>query len=127
MTRPLRRVDGALDPGVPAAILERRVRAFLPWPGTYLDVDGQRLAVLGATVRPSDGGDEPGLLVPELAGIALATVDGRLVLDEVQPAGGRAMTGDAFVRGRPSIVGRRVARPPSGVPGAAGDPAAGPA
>jgi methionyl-tRNA formyltransferase len=36
---------------------------------------------------------------------SLATRDGRLVLDEVQPAGGRPMTGEAFLRGRPAVLG----------------------
>ena len=38
LTRPLRREDGRLDPALPAADLERRVRAYLPWPGTFLEV-----------------------------------------------------------------------------------------
>jgi methionyl-tRNA formyltransferase len=135
MTRPLRRLDGLLDPNVPATLLERRIRAYLPWPGTYLDLDGQRLVALAGSVAPSEPGDEPGLIVPDRGGLALATADGRLVLDEVQPAGGRPMTGAAFVRGRPSIVGRRVSRPTSAVPTAttapqgvsAADPAGDPA
>ena len=48
--------------------------------------------------------------MPDLAGLALATADGRLVLDEVQPAGGRPMSGEAYLRGRPSILGRTVVR-----------------
>jgi methionyl-tRNA formyltransferase len=63
-----------------------------------------------ATVAASDADDEPGRFVPDERGLALATSDGRLVLDEVQPAGGRPMSGDAFVRGRPSILGRTVRR-----------------
>ncbi len=37
LTRPLRREDGRLDPSRPAVELERLVRAYLPWPGTFLD------------------------------------------------------------------------------------------
>ena len=110
MTRPLRRADGRLDPSSPAWLLERQVRAYLPWPGTFLEADGQRLVVLAAAVTPSDADDEPGRIVPDLAGLALATVEGRLVLAEVQPAGGRPMTGEAYLRGRPSIMGKVVVR-----------------
>jgi methionyl-tRNA formyltransferase len=109
MTRPLRRSDGWLDPSRPAWQLERQVRALLPWPGTFLQAGGQRFVVLAAGVVPSEGDDEPGRLVPDAAGLALATADGRLVLHEVQPAGGRPMTGEAFLRGRPSVLGGRVA------------------
>jgi methionyl-tRNA formyltransferase len=111
MTRPLRRADGRLDPTRPAWFLERQVRAYLPWPGTFLEADGQRLVVLQGIVAAADTDDVPGLIVPDPDGLALATVDGRLVLHEVQPAGGRPMSGDAFLRGRPSILGRSVVRP----------------
>ena len=81
--------------------------------------------MLAAAVTASEDDDEPGRLVPDERGLALATPDGRLLLDEVQPAGGRPMTGDALVRGRPSILGRVVAAERSrGVPG---DPSVEPA
>ena len=50
LTRPLRREDGRLDPSLPATDLERRVRAYLPWPGTFLEADGERLVVGAASV-----------------------------------------------------------------------------
>jgi methionyl-tRNA formyltransferase len=105
LTRPLRRADGILDPELPAEQLERQVRAHLPWPGSFIEFDGDRLVVLDASVAPEDGDDEPGRLVPDRLGLALATRHGRLVLDEVQPSGGRPMSGDAFLRGRPSVLG----------------------
>jgi methionyl-tRNA formyltransferase len=111
LTRPLRRADGILDPDQPAELLERQVRAYLPWPGSFVEIDGDRLVVLVASVAPSDADDEPGRFVPDHFGLALATRAGRLVLDEVQPAGGRPMSGDAFLRGRPTILGRSVRRP----------------
>ena len=42
----------------------------------------------------------PGRLVRHGIRPALTTVAGRLLLEEVQPSGGRRMTGDAFLRGR---------------------------
>jgi methionyl-tRNA formyltransferase len=112
MTRPLRRVDGRLDPGLPAVLLERQVRAYVPWPGSFLEADGERLVVLSAGVAAADADDDPGRLVPDPRGLALATVDARLLLAEVQPAGGLPMSGEAFLRGRPTILGELVRRPP---------------
>ena len=112
LTRPLRRVDGRLDPSLPAARLERQVRAHLPWPGSFVAIDGDRLVVLAATVTASDDDDEPGRFVLDERGLAIATRTGRLLLDEVQPAGGRPMTGEAFVRGRPAVLGQVVSRSP---------------
>jgi methionyl-tRNA formyltransferase len=108
LTRPLHRIDGQLDGARPAAELERRVRAFAPWPGTYIETPDERAAVHGAAVGPAAPGDRPGELVPDGRGIALATVDGRLVLHEVQPAGRGRMSGEAWRRGRPGIVGTTV-------------------
>jgi methionyl-tRNA formyltransferase len=114
VTRPFRRADGALDPGLPAAVLERRVRALRPWPGTFLGVPGRRLIVREATAIAGDAADgEPGDLVALGAGLALVTADGLLVLDVVQPSGGRAMTGAEARRGRPALVGTRTVLPVS--------------
>ena len=44
--------EGALDWRRPAAELERKVRAFHPWPGTWFDVAGERIKVLERGARP---------------------------------------------------------------------------
>jgi len=108
VTRPLAREDGRLDAALPAVDLERRVRAYRPWPGTYVDLAGGRLAILRAALALGRAGDIPGTLVAEGSGLALATGSGRLVLLEVQPAGGRSMDAAAYRRGRPGSVGARV-------------------
>lgn len=100
LSRLLGREDGRLDASRPAVELERRVRAFEPWPGTFLDTAIGRVAVSRATVGPGMPGDVPGAIVAAGAGIALATAAGRLVLEEVRPAGGRPMSGAEFARGR---------------------------
>lgn len=108
LTRALRRSDGQLDAALPALDLERRIRAHLPWPGSFVEAGGERLVILSAAVAPADADDRPGVFVPDDGGLALATGAGRLLLHEVQPAGGRPMSGEAYLRGRPSILGRAV-------------------
>ncbi len=100
VTRPLHRDDGRLDPRRPAIELERQVRAYQPWPGSYVETPLGRLIVWRADVEPS--GPPVGTFDSE----GLGTGDGaRLRLREVQPAGGTQMSWDAYVRGRPAIVG----------------------
>ena len=115
LTRPLHRDDGRLDPGRGAAVLERQVRAYQPWPGSYLDLPSGRLVVLRAEVvggKPGDRGDAVGTLAADGDGVALLTTAGRLRLLEVQPAGGRPMPATAFRRGHPAVIGQA----PVGVP-----------
>ena len=110
LTRPMKRTDGLLDPDLPAERLARQVRAHLPWPGSFFELDGDRLVVLAAAVTAPEADDEPGRFVPDQLGLAIATRAGRLVLEEVQPAGGRPMSGEAYVRGRPAILGWSIRR-----------------
>ncbi len=109
VTRPLVREDGRLDARRPASELERRVRALRPWPGTFIEIGDGRLAVLRAAVGEGSATDVPGTIVADGRGLALATADGRLRLLEVRPAGGRPMEGAAYRRGRPAVLGARVA------------------
>jgi len=100
LTRPLRREDGRLDPARPAVELERQVRAYLPWPGSFVDTEVGRLAVWAAGV-----GDATDRAPGTFGTRGLATAVGELLLHEVQPAGGRRIPWEAFVRGRPGIIG----------------------
>lgn len=104
-TRTLRRADGRLDPASPAQVLERRIRAYEPWPGTYLETPVGRLAVHAASTAAAEPGDVAGRLERHGDRLALTTVSDRLVLDEVQLAGRRAMRGDDFLRGQPELAG----------------------
>lgn len=103
VTRPLRREDGRLDPTKPAALLERQVRAYQPWPGSFVETAAGRLIAWRAFVDTSPAAT-PGALGPG-PDLRLATSDGWLVLEEVQPAGGRRMTGADWLIGRPALAG----------------------
>ena len=101
MTRPLRREDGLLDPGHPAAELERQVRAFQPWPGSHLQTPLGRIVVWSSSVEAGLAGDEPGRLVADERGLVLPTASGRLRLETVQLAGGHLMRSIELLRGHP--------------------------
>jgi methionyl-tRNA formyltransferase len=85
--------DRRLDPAAAAVDLAAKVRALTPHIGAYLELEGgERLGVRKATAV--DAGAEGELLIP--------TGDGALRLDIVQPAGGKPMAADAYLRGRPA-------------------------
>jgi len=108
LTKTLRRADGRLDPRRGAADLERQVRAYRPWPGSFVEISGDRLVIHDAGVEPGQPGDRPGSLMADGDGLVLVTADGRLRLLDVQPSGGRRMGIAAFRRGHPAIVGSLV-------------------
>jgi methionyl-tRNA formyltransferase len=65
-----------------------------------VELDGERIVVAVASVAASAADDLPGALVTDGMHPALATTDGRLVLEGVTPAGRRPMSGAEWLRGR---------------------------
>lgn len=102
----IKKEDGALDWTKPAIVLERRLRAFTPWPGAFTKLDGALFKVHAATV--SAGRGEPGtVLGASPAGIEVACGEGSLVLTSVQLEGKRAMTAQEFLAGKKLAPGTR--------------------
>lgn len=97
----LDKAEARLDFSAPAELLERRIRAFDPWPGTWCMAGEERLAVLEARVVPGSG--EPGTVV----GLPLAIACGEGVLDvgRVRRQGRKAMGAEDLQRGFPIPLG----------------------
>lgn len=77
-TRFIKKEDGLLDPHEDPATLERKVRAFQGWPGTWRELaDGKRLIIHSASVK-----------------------NGRFTPEEVQPEGGKRMSLAAYALGK---------------------------
>jgi methionyl-tRNA formyltransferase len=110
----LEKEHGHLDFARPAPALERRVRAFDPWPGTFtfLAPGGKELLkVAKARVAPRPAGREdapPGTVISGRP-LLVACGDGTaLELVEVQPEGKRRMAGADLVSGRRVALGQRL-------------------
>jgi methionyl-tRNA formyltransferase len=89
-----------LDPERPAAELAAKVRALTPHIGAYLELPGdERLGVRRA--RAVAGDLTPGRLADRDGALLLGTGKGALQLEVVQPAGGKPMPADAYLRGHP--------------------------
>ncbi len=91
--------EAALDWREPAVQLERRVRAFDPWPVAEACLsDGRRLRVFEAEAVAGLSAAPPGTIVAAgRAGIDVATGDGVLRLRRIQPPSGRAMDAEAYL------------------------------
>ncbi|MHB8778596.1 MAG: methionyl-tRNA formyltransferase [Anaerolineales bacterium] len=93
----LKKEDGLLDFTRPAQELERRVRAMNPWPGAFMDFDGVVLKIHHAHVELGNVSAGMRLVVQNQP--AVGARGGLLILDEVQPAGKKSMSGKSFLAG----------------------------
>jgi methionyl-tRNA formyltransferase len=111
-TRLLKREDGRLDPASGIEHLDRQLRAYQPWPGTFIETPVGRVIVWDAQPLEAGASRHPGTLLRLPANrLALTAQDGMLELLEVQPAGGRRMTGAELLRGRPQLAGAVILTP----------------
>jgi len=93
----LKKEDGKLDFTKDVNELERRVRAMNPWPGAFMDFDGAVLKAHRAHVEQGNVSAEQRLIVQNQP--AVGARGGILVLDEVQSAGKKSMSGKSFLAG----------------------------
>ncbi|MGE4483325.1 methionyl-tRNA formyltransferase [Acidocella sp.] len=91
----LSREDARLDFRLPAMVLERRIRAFYPWPGALGLLGEMVVKILAAEVVPGEG--IPGTLLP--GGFIIACGEGALRVTRLQRAGKAAMCAEDFLRG----------------------------
>jgi methionyl-tRNA formyltransferase len=109
----LRREDGYLDWTESAVQLERRIRAFNPWPGTYALLPGSAvpLKIHAASLVPdAEVCAVAGTVVTASAkqGLLVATGAGLLEITQLQGQGGRRMTAREYLAGQSLPVGERL-------------------
>jgi methionyl-tRNA formyltransferase len=95
----LKKEDGLLDFMRPAVELERRVRAMNPWPGAWFEWGKNPLKVMRASVVSGEKSLANGSRFTVEGKPAVQSAEGVLVLDEVQPAGKKIMSGKSFLAG----------------------------
>jgi len=98
----IKKEEGLIDWTQDAAAIERLIRAFTPWPGTYTLWNGQTLKILAA--QAGSGSAQPGQVTEGDRGIAIGTGAGLLYPQQVQLAGRSAVSIEDFVRGRPEFL-----------------------
>ncbi|HEX4506503.1 MAG TPA: methionyl-tRNA formyltransferase [Alphaproteobacteria bacterium] len=104
----LDRADGVIDWNLPAADLDRRVRALNPWPGTSFEFRGERIKLLEATVATGEG--QPGtiLSLSEDGSPVVACNPGALKLATVQRPNRGPQDAASFLRALELEAGSRL-------------------
>lgn len=108
----LSKEEAQLDWSLSAAQLERCIRAFNPWPMSWMMIDDQPVKVWKASVIDGVTSEEPGTIIEvSKQGIQVATAKGILNLESLQPAGKKAMSAQDLLNSRREwfIPGNRLA------------------
>jgi methionyl-tRNA formyltransferase len=92
----LEKSEGKVDWAQPAAVLDRRIRAFTPWPGGHFDCGGESVKIRRARLAPAKRG-APGEILDAEGDIGCG--EGALRLIEVQRPGRAPVSGAEFLRG----------------------------
>jgi methionyl-tRNA formyltransferase len=98
----LKREHGLIDWSESAEAIERKIRAYNPWPGAFMKVDRQNLKVFSASVVDLNG--QPGEVLRSDEDLVVATGKGALSLAEVQLEGKRRMSAAEFLRGHRALI-----------------------
>ncbi|MBI4138991.1 methionyl-tRNA formyltransferase [Candidatus Uhrbacteria bacterium] len=96
----LTRENGKIDWFKTAHEIERQVRAYDPWPGSWTELSGKRLKILAVKIRPNNASFSPGQRFVWKKRPTVGCGQGTTVeLVTVQPEGKKPMSGEEFIRG----------------------------
>jgi len=98
----LKREHGQIDWSESAEAIERKIRAYNPWPGAFMKVSSQNLKIFSASVVDLNG--QSGQILRSDKDLIVATGKGALSLAEVQLQGKRRMTAAEFLRGHSALL-----------------------
>lgn len=97
----LSKEEARIDWSLSACKLERCIRAFNPWPMSYLMIDEQPVKVWKASALDIQSDAVPGTIIDATKlGIQVATGEGVLNLESLQPAGKKAMSAQDLLNSR---------------------------
>ena len=103
------KAEAAIDWQQPAAVIERRVRAFDPFPGATFWLEGEMVKLWRARLVPGAHGPVGATLAAPEGTLRVACGDGALDLLELQRTGGRRVAVADFLRGHAVAPGTRLA------------------
>jgi methionyl-tRNA formyltransferase len=98
----LKREHGQIDWAESAEAIERKIRAFNPWPGVFMKLDNQNLKIFSARVVDLNG--KPGKILSSENELVIAAGKGAVSVGEVQLGGKRRMSAAEFLRGHGALV-----------------------
>jgi methionyl-tRNA formyltransferase len=101
----LTRENGRIDWNEPAEVIERKIRAYNPWPGAFMKIENRNLKIFSAALVDLSG--RPGEILKSESELIVAAGKGALSLKEVQLEGKKRMGASEFLRGYASMLRAR--------------------
>ena len=102
--RKLSKAEAEMDWDESAEVLQRRVRAFSPWPVAWCELGGQRLRIWQAEVVDSAVNGKPGEVIADKQSLIVGTRHKSLKISEVQRAGGQRMPAEQFLNAYDAVI-----------------------
>lgn len=101
----IKKEDGKLDPNLNAQILERKIRAFYPWPGTYLELsNGEKLKILSGKINKKHAENKIGSFFTENNELFLSCGQNNLHILKLQRENRKPLTASEFLKGNKDIL-----------------------
>jgi len=106
-TKILKKEDGKIDWNKSADEIEKMIRAFYPWPGSYTKLDEKRLKIISAKVfKPENNLESGTIFITEDGNLAVKCNKNSLVLGKVQLEGKKEISGKEFLNGNKNILNK---------------------
>jgi len=102
----IKKEDGRINWRKEAMIIERQIRAFYPWPGSYTFWNNKLLKITEGKIYSNNFCLEPGRVFrTENQEIAVATSKKSLIINKLQLEGKKELPASEFIKGYPQIIG----------------------
>lgn len=112
-TKIIKKEDGEIKWSDGAVYVERKIRAFYPWPGTFTGIELQNskvknLKITKAALLNEEKRHEPGKIFKSVKGkMLVACYGGNIILEKVKLEGKKEISGEEFLRGYPYILNKK--------------------
>jgi methionyl-tRNA formyltransferase len=97
------KIEALINWSESAAVIDRRIRAFNPFPAAYTEIGGQRVKIWGAQISSENRALAGQILTADNNGLLVACGQGCLLLTEIQLAGKSRMPVSEILRSRAEL------------------------
>jgi len=108
-TKVIQKTDGYITFQEPANAIEKKLRAYTPWPGIYSFINGQRIKIISLQMTDAELKNDPqiGILEADQHRLFIQTIKGRVEIITLQLEGKKAQQAADFINGNSELIGKK--------------------